>query len=168
MAEMAPSIATAALAVRRTLAAGGRVFTCGNGGSAAQAMHLAEELIGRYRADRPPLAALCLNADPTALTCIANDFGYEQVFARQVEALARPGDVLVALTTSGNSPNVLAALRAAAARGVERIGLLGKDGGAARALCGLPLVVPHAATEVVQEAHTVLIHLILEAVESPG
>lgn len=167
LAEHLATIERLCGAVRNCLRSGGRVYTCGNGGSAAQALHLSEELIGRYRSNRAPLPAVCLCADPTALTCIANDFGYEQVFARQLEALARPGDVLVALTTSGNSPNIVHALRAARTRGATTVGLLGKGGGECLALCDIPLVAPAPSTEHIQEAHLVLIHLILEAVESP-
>lgn len=154
--------------IARRSAAGGCVLTCGNGGSAAEAMHLSEELIGRYKADRRPFASVCLNADPTALTCIANDYGFEQIFARQVQGLGRPGDVLVVFSTSGNSPNLVAALRKAGELGILRIGLLGKGGGACLPLCDLALVVESSETEHVQEAHQVLLHLILEAVESTG
>lgn len=142
-----------------------RLYTCGNGGSAAEALHLAEELIGKYKATRPPYPAVCLNADPTALTCIANDFGFDNIFARQIEALAAPGDILVAFSTSGASPNILNALRAARNAGATTIGLLGKGGGACRELCDLALVVDSDCTEWIQEAHQVVIHLILEAVE---
>src|SRR5688572_31089255 len=107
------------------LADGGTIYTAGNGGSAAQALHLAEELIGRYRSDRPPLRAVCLNADPTALTCIANDFGFGQVFARQCEALLTPNDVLLVFSTSGKSPNIVQALETARRRQCTTVGLLG-------------------------------------------
>lgn len=166
LSEQADAIADAALRVRESLRSGGLVMTCGNGGSAAEAMHLSEELVGKYRDPRRSLPAICLNADPTALTCIANDFGYEAVFARQVEAFGKRGDALVVLTTSGNSSNVLRALEAARERGVGTIGLLGRDGGAARALCDHPLVVAERDTGHIQEAHQVLVHLFLEAVES--
>ncbi|MFM9958580.1 MAG: SIS domain-containing protein [Phycisphaerales bacterium] len=161
----AETIAAICSTVRVCLRNGGQVLTCGNGGSAAEAMHLSEELIGRFRGDREPYAALCLNADPTALTCIANDYGFEQVFARQVRALAQEGDVLVAFSTSGNSPNILRAMREARARKAAVIGLLGKGGGAAAELCDLVLVVNSDETEHIQEAHQVLLHLMLEAVE---
>lgn len=151
--------------VNDALAAGGTVYTCGNGGSAAQALHLAEELIGRYRGDRPPQRAVCLNADPTALTCIANDFGFEQIFARQCEALLTPKDVLVVLSTSGNSANVTNALHAAIRRKATSIGLLGKTGGDCLELCDHSIVVPGGDSAHVQEAHQVLIHLLCEAVE---
>ncbi len=153
-------------AVLACLREGGTVFTCGNGGSAAEALHLAEELVGFYRdRTRPPRAAVCLAADPTALTCIANDAGFDAVFARPLEALGRPGDVLVALSTSGRSPNVVRALETARARGLVTAGLLGGDGGPARALCDHPIVVDAPDGGAVQEGHLVLVHLLCEAVE---
>ena len=142
------------------------LFTCGNGGSAADALHLAEELVCRYRCNRRPLASVCLNADPTALTCIANDFGYEQVFARQLTGIARAGDILVCFSTSGTSPNILEALRAARACGVVSVALLGKDGGEARLLADHVLVVASYNTARIQEAHTLLLHAICEEIET--
>lgn len=147
------------------LRAGGTLYTAGNGGSAAQAMHLAEELIGRYRSDRPAQRAVCLNADPTALTCIANDYGYEQVFARQCSALLTDRDVLLVLSTSGESPNVAEALRAARERGAATIGLLGNTPGRCAALCDHVLIVPATDSAHIQEAHQVALHLICEGVE---
>lgn len=149
------------------LNAGGTLFTCGNGGSAAQAMHLAEELVGRYRSDRPPVSAVCLNADPTALTCIANDFGFDQVFARQCQALVGSQDVLVVFSTSGNSPNVQNALRAAKARGCLTVGFLGRDGGECGRICDHPVIVdaPGGDSAHIQESHQVLLHLLCEVVE---
>lgn len=164
---LSDSLEAACTTVRACLRNGGRVYSCGNGGSAAQAMHLTEEIVGRYKANRAPFPALCLNADPTALTCIANDYGYDAVFSRQVEAFIAEGDVLIVLTTSGNSPNVLTALRTAREKKATTIGLLGKGGGPAAALCDLPLVVSASETEHIQEAHQVIIHLMLEAVEAP-
>jgi D-sedoheptulose 7-phosphate isomerase len=152
-------------AVVACLEGGGKVLTLGNGGSATDAAHLAEELLGRFRANRAPLAAVCLAADAAALTCIANDFGYEQVFARQVRALARPGDAVVAFSTSGNSANVAAALEEARRAGARTIGLLGGDGGRALAACDLAFVAPGAGTARIQELHTLALHLICEAVE---
>ena len=126
LARSSSAIVEIGRAVRSALADGGTVLTCGNGGSAAEALHLAEELIGKYKRERRAFASVCLNADPTALTCIANDFGYERVFSRQVEGLGRRGDVLVVFSTSGNSANIQAALKAAREKGIETIGLLGK------------------------------------------
>ena len=147
------------------LRAGGTLYTAGNGGSAAQALHLAEELIGRYRSDRPARRAVCLNADPTALTCIANDYGYEQVFARQCSALLTDRDVLLVLSTSGESPNVAEALRAARERGAATIGLLGNAGGRCAALGDHALIVPATDSAHIQEAHQVALHLICEGLE---
>ena len=144
---------------------GGTLYTAGNGGSAAQAMHLAEELIGRYRGDRPALRAVCLNADPTALTCIANDFGYEQVFARQCEALLGPDDVLLVLSTSGRSPNLVEALKAAKQCDTLSIGLLGSDGGACGPLCDHQITIDATDSAFVQEAHQVVVHLLCEMIE---
>ncbi len=164
--DQAPAVLNVCRAVHDALARGGTVFTCGNGGSAAEALHLSEELVGKYRSPRPARRAMCLAADPTALTCIANDFGFEAVFSRQVEALARKGDVLVGLTTSGASPNVRRAFETARRQGVTTVGLLGRDGGACRGLCDHAVIVPGPDTGHIQEAHLVVIHLILEAVEA--
>lgn len=147
------------------LKAGGKLLTCGNGGSAAEALHLAEELVGRYRRDRAPLAAVCLAADPTALTCIANDFGYDEVFARQVRALGKAGDVLVVLSTSGKSANVIKALEAARSAGLKTIGLLGAPGSPAEALCDVALTPEVESSAIVQELHLTTIHIILEALD---
>jgi D-sedoheptulose 7-phosphate isomerase len=165
LAKQAAVIERIGRAVRDCFVRGGFVYTCGNGGSAAEAMHLSEELIGKYKHARRPYPAVCLNADPTAITCIANDYGYEQVFARQIEALGRKGDVLVGFSTSGESPNVLRAFEAARQHGVVTIGMLGKTGGKCAAVSDLALVVDHQATEIIQECHQVVLHLVLEAVE---
>lgn len=151
--------------IASSLAAGHLILTCGNGGSAAEALHLSEELIGRYHKSRPPLKSICLCADTTALTCIANDFGFEHIFSRQVEALASKGDVLVVLSTSGNSANILRALEAAKARGAHTIGLLGADGGKARALCDRTMIVSGVDGAAVQEVHQMIIHIICECLE---
>jgi D-sedoheptulose 7-phosphate isomerase len=166
LAAQAELIERIAAQVRDTLLDGHILLTCGNGGSATDAEHLAEELIGRYRANRRALPAVALTADSAALTCIANDFGYEQVFARQVEALARRDDMLVCFSTSGNSPNIVAALQAARARGAHSVALLGKDGGAARGLADLALVVASDDTARIQEAHLQVLHYICEVVEA--
>jgi len=143
--------------------AGGKIMTCGNGGSAAEAMHLSEELMGRYRRTRPPIAAICLNSDPTALTCIANDWEFAEVFARQVAGIGRLGDALVVLSTSGKSPSILRALERARSDGLTTIGLLGPAGSPAESLCDLALTLPATvAASHVQEMHLVFIHLLLE------
>jgi D-sedoheptulose 7-phosphate isomerase len=149
-----------------SLKCGNKVLTAGNGGSAAEAMHMAEELLGRFRHNRRSLPAVALTADGTALTCIANDFGYDQVFSRQIEGLGSAGDVLVLFSTSGAAVNLRLALEAARAKGMKVIGLLGKDGGPLAGKCDLEIIVKGTATERIQEAHQVLLHLILDAVES--
>jgi D-sedoheptulose 7-phosphate isomerase len=146
------------------LARGGRVLTCGNGGSMCDAMHMAEELSGRFKADRRPFAAIAMS-DPAYLSCVSNDYGYEQVFARGVDAWGTPGDALVGFSTSGNSANVLAAARRARARGMTVVGMLGRDGGQLAALCDLALVVPAAGTDRIQEVHIKVVHLVIEAIE---
>ncbi len=156
--------AAAALLMDR-LRDGGTLYTAGNGGSAAHALHLAEELIGRYRGNRPPLRAVCLNADPTALTCIANDFGFNRVFARQCEALLTEHDVLLVLSTSGESENVVEALRVARDRGAATIALLGATGGRCAALCDHAITVNAGDCAHIQEAHQVVVHLICELAE---
>jgi D-sedoheptulose 7-phosphate isomerase len=147
------------------LGAGGTIWTAGNGGSAAQALHFSEELVGRYRDDRRPLPSVMLAGDPALLTCTANDFGFDEVFARPVRALATQGDALVVLSTSGNSPNILKALHAATERRCVTIGLLGGDGGQCRVLCDHSVVVQATDSAFVQDAHQVLIHLLCEAIE---
>ena len=166
LAQQAELIEAIAARVYETVAHGRLLLTCGNGGSATDAQHLAEELIGRYRGNRRALPAIALTADSAALTCIANDFGYDVVFARQIEGLGRPGDLLVCFSTSGNSPNIIAALRAARDQGLGTIALLGKDGGGARELAELALVVPATDTAHIQEAHLQVLHYICEVIES--
>ena len=140
---------------------GGKVLVCGNGGSCADAMHLAEELVARFQKNRRALAAIAL-ADPTVLTCCGNDFGYDAIFERQVEALGNRGDVLIVLSTSGNSPNILRALDLARSRGLATVGLLGKGGGEAAGRCDVPLVIPADTAHRVQEGHKVLYHVLCE------
>jgi D-sedoheptulose 7-phosphate isomerase len=165
LSVMSGEIAGAAETIRECLWSGCKVLTCGNGGSAAEALHLAEEMIGKYNRERAALAGVCLNADPTAITCIANDFGFDRVFSRQVEGLGRDGDVLVGFSTSGNSKNVNLAFEAAKERGMKTIALLGKGGGAAGELCDHPIVIEETDTAMIQEAHQVIVHLFLEWVE---
>jgi D-sedoheptulose 7-phosphate isomerase len=148
------------------LRAGRKLLICGNGGSAAEAQHLAGELMGRYRDDRRPLAALALTADSALLTCVGNDFGYEDIFARQVRALGKPGDVLIVFTTSGTSPNVLRALEAARDIGMRSIAFLGRDGGAARDLADCALLVRHRHSARAQEGHQFLMHCLMDEIEA--
>jgi len=165
LAGQAEEIAAVCAAVIRALRAGGKVLTAGHGGSAAEALHMAEEFVGRFRANRVSLPAVALVADCTALTCIGNDFGFDRIFSRQVEGLGNKGDVLVLLSTSGNEPSLKHALEAAHAKGMKVVCLLGRDGGALAGLGDWEIIVKGTATERIQEAHLVLIHLILDAVE---
>lgn len=142
----------------------GTVFSCGNGGSHCDAMHFAEELTGRYRKDRRPLGALALG-DAAHTTCVSNDYGFDQIFSRQIEGLGRSGDVLLALSTSGNSSNVIHAVKAAQKKGMKTIGLLGKGGGQLSELVDLAIVVPAQTSERIQEIHIKLIHTVIETVE---
>lgn len=148
------------------LRAGRKILLCGNGGSAADAQHWAGELVSRFHYDRPGLAAVALTTDSSILTAIGNDYGYERVFARQVEALGAEGDVLVALSTSGNSPNVVAALDAARARGLASIGFTGQGGGGMAALCDVCIRIPSASTPRIQEGHEVLGHALCAMIEA--
>ncbi len=142
-----------------------KILSCGNGGSMSDAMHFAEELSGRFRNDRPAYAALALS-DPAFLSCVANDYGYEQVFARGVQALGQRGDVLLAISTSGNSVNVLRAAEAARAQNMKVIALTGKDGGALAALADVELRVPHHGfADRIQEVHIKIIHCLIEEIE---
>jgi D-sedoheptulose 7-phosphate isomerase len=159
------AIAEAAGVLIDSLRAGGRVLAFGNGGSAADAQHLAAELAGRFDRERPGLPVLALTANSSDLTAIGNDYGFEQVFARLVQAHGRPGDAVVAISTSGNSPNVKAAVAEARARGLRSIGLLGKGGGALAGLVDVAVVVPSDSTPRVQEVHAVVIHAWCELVE---
>lgn len=151
-----------------TFEAGGRLYTFGNGGSAADAQHLAAELIGRYKRDRRPLPAVALSVDPSVVTCIANDYAYEDVFARQVQALARPGDVVAGFTTSGRSENVVRGLAAGRRAGATTVLFGGgrAGGGAAAEHADLALIVPSATTARVQEMHVLLLHALSEEVDA--
>jgi D-sedoheptulose 7-phosphate isomerase len=151
--------------VGATVARGRTVFLCGNGGSAAEAQHLATELVVRFTRDRQALPAIALGADTSVLTAIANDYGYGRVFARQIEALGRRGDLLVAMTTSGRSPSVLEAVRAARERGLTVIGMTGDAGTAFARRCDLALVVPSRETARIQEAHLFVGHICCERAE---
>ncbi len=164
--QQAETVATILDVLIERLADGGTIWTAGNGGSAAQALHLSEELVGRYRRDRPPLASAMLAADPTALTCIANDFGFEHIFARPLEAMGTDRDALVVLSTSGRSGNIIEALTAAHRIGCTRIGLLGGDGGQSVPLCNHAIVIDTTDSANVQDAHQVLIHLICEGLDA--
>ena len=164
--ELLPAVDAIVRRLCDAFAAGGRVYAFGNGGSAADAQHLAGELIGRYRRERRPLPAVSLAVDPSVVTCIANDYAFEDVFARQVEALARPGDVVVACTTSGRSENVVRGLAAGRAAGATTVLFGGGDGHPARDHADLRLVVPSSTTARVQEMHLLLLHLVSDGVDA--
>jgi D-sedoheptulose 7-phosphate isomerase len=164
MVAQAPAIVAAARAIGGALARGRTVFAFGNGGSAADAQHFCAELVGRYERERRALAAVALTTDTSALTAVGNDYGFERVFARQLEALGRGGDVAVGISTSGNSPNVLRALETATARGLVTIALTGR-GGQAAALAQLSVAVDEDRTSRVQEVHATVLHAICELVE---
>ena len=164
--EHLPALDTVCAATVAALQAGNTLFSCGNGGSAADALHFSEEFTGRYRGNRRPLPALTLGGDPAVLTCIANDFGFDHVFSRQLEAFARPGDMVFAFSTSGNSPNVLTLLDVARARKVTSVLLTGETGGRGAAQADHVLRVPSRNTARIQEVHGFYLHAILEAVET--
>ena len=162
---LTPLIEQAAGLMAATLSQGGKLLLCGNGGSASDSQHIAAELTGRFLKDRRPLAAVALTTDTSALTSIANDYSFDEVFSRQVMGLGRKGDCLLAISTSGNSRNVLRAVDAARAAGIRVIGLLGRDGGALRTLCDVAIVVPSATTARIQEAHIFIGHTLCAMVE---
>ncbi|HXL69461.1 MAG TPA: D-sedoheptulose 7-phosphate isomerase [Xanthobacteraceae bacterium] len=164
-AEFAAVLVKIADTIAAALKAGGKVMLCGNGGSAADAQHIAAELLGRYEAEREPLAALALTTDTSALTAIGNDYGFEHVFSRQVRGLGRKGDVLVGLSTSGKSPNVLAALDAAREMGIAAIGFTGKKGGDMSSCCDIVLNAPSDKTAVIQQIHLTAAHIVCGLVE---
>ncbi|MEM7680772.1 MAG: SIS domain-containing protein [Planctomycetota bacterium] len=165
LGELEPDLDRAAGLLIGALRNGGKALACGNGGSAADAAHFTTELVVRFEADRAGLPAVSLSSHGGDLTAIGNDLDFERVFARQVEALGRPGDVLLAMSTSGQSPNVVAGLRRAKELGLATIALLGRDGGACQGLADVELIVAHPRTARVQEAHQVLLHALCGAVD---
>lgn len=168
-ASLAPTIDQAARLVVQTLAHGNKILACGNGGSAADAQHFAATMVNRFEQERPGLAALALTTDTSALTAIANDHAYEQIFARQIKALGQPGDVLLAISTSGNSASVLQAVEAAHARGIAVIALTGRNGGALAEQIREPdvfLCAPAESTARIQEVHLLALHCLCDAVDS--
>ncbi|MCH8270073.1 MAG: SIS domain-containing protein [Planctomycetes bacterium] len=158
-------IETVAEIVASAFSAGGKVLACGNGGSACDAMHFCEELTGRFRRDRKPLPAIACT-DPGHITCTANDYGFEHVFSRWVEALARPGDVLIVLSTSGNSENVVRAAGTARELGVTTVALLGRGGGRLAGACDHQWIVPGDTPDRIQELHMLILHALVERVET--
>lgn len=163
--RLTPEVEAAVSTMVGALREGNKVMFCGNGGSAADSQHLASEFTGRFVNDRRPLAAIALTTDSSALTCIANDYSFDDVFSRQLLGLGRAGDCLVAISTSGNSRNVVKAAEAARGNGIHTIGLLGRDGGKLRALCDIAIVVPSPTTARIQEAHSFIGHTICGLVE---
>lgn len=151
--------------ILETLRRGGKLLICGNGGSAAEAAHFATELVGRYAKSRRALPAVALSSDGSLITCIGNDYGYEQTFARQVAGLAQPGDLVVVLTSSGNSANIIAALAEAKKLGLESIALLGRGGGKAKGLATCELIIPGHSAAAAQESHLFLIHHFCERID---
>ena len=151
--------------ISHSLSSGGKVMLCGNGGSAADSQHLAAEFTGRFVLDRRPLAALALSTDSSALTCIGNDYSFDEVFSRQVIGLGHKGDCLIGISTSGNSGNIIQAVQSAHELGIHTIGLLGRDGGRLVTLCDISIVVPSNVTARIQEAHILIGHTICGAVE---
>jgi D-sedoheptulose 7-phosphate isomerase len=162
--EMIAKVEATAQLVLETFQAGKKILACGNGGSMADAMHFCEEWSGRFRADRDPYPAIALS-DPTHMSCVANDYGYEHVFSRQVRGLGCSGDLLLVLSTSGNSPSIVQAAHAAKERGMKVVGYLGKGGGETLLLCDLALVAPGVTSDRIQELHMLCLHIVIEAVE---
>ncbi|OGT19797.1 MAG: phosphoheptose isomerase [Gammaproteobacteria bacterium RBG_16_57_12] len=166
VAGLEAALGDAVKLIRHALDNKQRVFVCGNGGSAADAQHFAAELTGRFEKDRPGLPAISLTTDTSAITSIGNDFGFDAIFSRQLGALAQPGDVLLAISTSGNSPNVLRAVEYARLHGIRTIGLFGRDGGKMLALVDVALNIPVLRTARIQEMHIFILHMLCEALEA--
>lgn len=158
LGTMKPSVEAIGAVLADSLKAGGKIMLCGNGGSAADSQHIAAELTGRFIHDRAPLAGLALSTDSSALTCIGNDYGFNDVFERQVRGLGRAGDCLIGISTSGNSENVMRAVKTANAMGITTVGLLGRDGGELAGLCRHAVIVPSPTTARIQEAHIFIGH----------
>ena len=165
LSALEPQLERAVDAVAACLSSGGKLLACGNGGSAADAAHFTTEFVVRFMSERPAYPAICLSTDGGTLTAAGNDYGFDEIFARQVAAFGRRGDVLICLTTSGNSRNVQRALEEAKAREVTTIALLGRDGGATRGMADIELLVNGVTTARIQEAHMLLLHVICEATE---
>jgi D-sedoheptulose 7-phosphate isomerase len=165
LSELSGTIERAAAIIAGALGRGGKLMLCGNGGSAADSQHIAAELTGRFVKDRRPLAAVALSTDTSALTCIGNDYGFDEIFSRQVLGLGARGDCLLAISTSGASRNVIRAAETARSMGIEVIGLLGRDGGALRSLCDVAIVVSSESTARIQEAHIFIGHTLCALLE---
>ena len=165
LVNLLPEIEKIIAALKETQSKGGRIYTCGNGGSACDAMHLAEELVARYEKERPGIAAQHL-LDVGTISCWANDYNYDSVFSRQIDTLAKAEDALIVFSTSGNSKNINEAIKAAKSKGVRTIALLGKDGGEAKSLSDLCLIVPSDKTSHIQECHITIVHMLCESLEA--
>jgi D-sedoheptulose 7-phosphate isomerase len=164
--EIRANIDRAGTLIVETLRAGKKLLICGNGGSAAEAQHFSTELVGRYFKNRRSLPAIALNADGSLVTCIANDYGFDVAFSRQIEGLAQPGDLVVGITSSGNSANIVAALQTAEKLGLKSIALLGRNGGKAKGLASVDLIVPGESGRTAQEAHLFLIHHFCDLIDA--
>ena len=156
----------ACLVIAAAVNAGGKIMLCGNGGSASDSQHIAAEFIGRFTKDREPISALALTTDTSVLTCVGNDYAFDQIFSRQVKGLGRAGDILIAISTSGNSANVINAVNQAKLLGIQTIGLLGRDGGELVKKCDLSVVIVHQQTARIQEMHILIGHIICHSVET--
>lgn len=163
---LAPKIAQVASLIIEAYKQGNKLLLCGNGGSAADSQHIAAELVGRFQKERKGFSALALTTDTSILTAVANDFGYDFVFARQIEALGDKGDVLIAISTSGNSQNIVRAVEAAKLKGLKTIGFLGNDGGQLKNLIDISLIVPSQESARIQEVHILIGHIVCQLIES--
>lgn len=163
--DLTQSIVGLAERLIETFNIGNKLLIMGNGGSAADAQHFAGEIVSRFRMERPGLPAIALSTDTSVITAIGNDYGFDRIFSRQVEALAAPGDAVIGISTSGNSPNVFKALEVARQAGCSTIGLLGKDGGSIKEVCDIPLIIPSNDTPRVQEGHIAVIHILCDLIE---
>lgn len=163
--ELSSDIARLATRLIETFTIGNKLLIMGNGGSAADAQHFAGEIVSRFRIERPGLPAIALSTDSSIVTAIGNDYGFERIFSRQVEALASPGDAVIGISTSGNSGNVQKALETARAAGCTTIGLLGRDGGSIKDLCDISLIMPSNDTPRIQEGHITVIHILCDLIE---
>lgn len=155
----------AASVISDAINSGNKVLLAGNGGSAADAQHFAGEIVGRFMMEREAIPALSLCVDPSVMTCVGNDYGYDEVFARQLHGLGKEGDVFIGISTSGNSRNIIKAIEEAKKKKICVIGLLGKDGGKIKEMCNIPLVVPSSTTPRIQEIHTFTVHMLCETIE---
>ncbi|MFA4869725.1 MAG: D-sedoheptulose 7-phosphate isomerase [Pedobacter sp.] len=166
ISSLVPQIEQGCTMITETILSGGKVLIAGNGGSAADAQHIAAELTGRFVKERKALPAIALTVDTSALTAISNDYGYERVFQRQIEAYARPSDLFIAISTSGNSANILSALKTAKEMGCKTLGLSGRDGGQMNELCDLNIVIPEDNTARIQEMHILIGHILCTSVDN--